>query len=175
MTLMIRRLSAVLTIALLFGPLALAQNSTPQMLKPNTTPTVIPIWNLHSGQIEALLVLENDPPVHGRAWVRAPQQLGDSSAILGTATNFSNGMAIFCSGQAGGFNQLSALGDCQFGKSSTRYPAINIPGLQTKSTLSCTIKQIAGARYYGLLFFALRASFAVQNRSRRFCQVHKTA
>jgi hypothetical protein len=135
MTFMIRRLSAVLSIALLFGPLALAQNSTPQMLKQNTTPTVIPIWNLHSGQIEALLVLENDPPVHGRAWVRAPQQIGDSASVLGAAPNFGNGMAIFCSGQAGGFNQLSVLGDCQFGKSSTRYPAINSPGLETKSML----------------------------------------
>lgn len=129
-----RKLFAACCFALLSGPLALAQNSTPQMLKPNTTPTVIPVWNLHSGQIEALLVLEGDPQ-YGRAWVRAPQQGGAAIAMPGQGVNFNGGMAIFCSGQAGGFNQLSVLGDCQFGKPSTRYPAINSPGLATKAML----------------------------------------
>lgn len=135
MVAVIRRLPIVLCLALLCGPDAFAQNSTPQMLKPNTTPTVIPVWNLHSGQIEALLVLDGDPQAQGRAWVRAPQQSGTASAMPGQGINFGNGMAIFCSGQSGGFSQLSVLGDCQFGKSSTRYPAINSPGLETKAML----------------------------------------
>ena len=131
---MIRRLRILICFALLCGPAAFAQNSTPQMLKPNTTPTVIPVSNLHSGQIEALLVLD-DPQPHGRAWIRAPQQAGSSATMPGQGVNFSNGMAIFCSGQSGGFSQLSVLGDCQFGKPSARYPAVNSPGLATKAML----------------------------------------
>lgn len=134
MAAMTNRLSALLCFALMPWPLAMAQNSTTQMLKPNTTPTVIPVWNLHSGQIEALLVLESDPQLRGRAWVRAPQN-GTTAAMPGTGVNFTSGMAIFCSGQAGGFNQLSVLGDCQFGKPTSRYPAINSPGLATKAML----------------------------------------
>ena len=65
-----RRILPLLIAAALGGaPAASGQNSTPQMLKPNTTPTLIPVWNVHSGQIEALLVLEQATP--GRPWVRA--------------------------------------------------------------------------------------------------------
>lgn len=132
---MFRSLSFALFFALLFGPAAFAQNSTPKMLKPNTTPSVIPVWNIHSGQIEGLLVLEIDPQTHGRAWIKAPQQSGNTIGNVGSGINFGSGLAIFCSGQSGGFNQLSSLADCQFGKPSTRYPAVNSPGLETKSML----------------------------------------
>jgi hypothetical protein len=138
MTAMNRRLRALQCCVLLLAQPALAQNTTTQMLKPNTTPTVIPVWNLHSGQIEALLVLESDPHQRGRAWVQAPQRGSSSAAMPGTGVNFTSGMAIFCSGQAGGFNQLSVLGECQFGKPTSRYPAINSPGLATKAMLKRT-------------------------------------
>lgn len=132
---MYRLVPAALLFALLFGPMTNAQISTPQMLKPNTTPSVIPVWNIHSGQIEGLLVLEIDPQTQGRAWVKAPQQSGNPPGIASSGINFGSGLAIFCSGQSGGFNQLSSLADCQFGKPSTRYPAVNSPGLETKSML----------------------------------------
>lgn len=128
------RLSAIVCSALLATPLVQAQNSTSQMLKPNTTPTVVPVWNLHSGQIEAILVLEADPQTQ-RAWVQAPRAPGASYAAPAPGINFNSGMAVFCSGQTGGFDQLSALADCRFGKPSSRYPAINSPGLATKSLL----------------------------------------
>ncbi len=126
---------ALMITALLCSTVAPAQNSTRQMLKSNTTPTVIPIWNIHSGQIEALLVLDRNPQT-SRAWVQAaktpniiwPNQKAPS-------VNFDNGMAIFCSGQSNSFSQLSALGDCAFGKKSSQYPAINSPSLQTKALL----------------------------------------
>lgn len=132
---MVRATSAALSLVLWFGSPAFAQNSTPTMLKPNTTPSVIPVWNIHSGQIEGLLVLEIDPQSHGRAWVKAPQQPSSTTTIDGSGINFGSGLAIFCSGQSGGFNQLSSLADCQFGKPSSRYPAVNSPGLETKSML----------------------------------------
>ena len=71
---MIRKAPALMVLALLCGTLAHAQSSTRQMLKPNTTPTVIPVWNVHSGQIEALLVLESNPQPEKRAWVKAAKE-----------------------------------------------------------------------------------------------------
>lgn len=133
---------AMLTSALLFGTMAAAQNSTQQMLKSNTTPTVIPIWNVHSGQIEALLVLENNPQA-ARAWVKAAK----NSTIIWpnqktSGVNFDNGMAIFCAGQTNSFNQLAVLGDCAIGKKSSQYPAINSPSLETKAMLQRQAKSV---------------------------------
>lgn len=131
---------ALMMAALLFGAAAPAQNSTRQMLKSNTTPTVIPIWNMHSGQIEALLVLDGNPQA-SRAWVQAaknPNLIWPSQKMPGV--NFNNGMAIFCSGQSNSFSQLSVLGDCAFGKKSSQYPAINSPSLETKALLQRNAK-----------------------------------
>ena len=130
------RLLALITIALLWAAQAHAQSSTRQLLKLNTTPTVIPVWNLHSGQIEALLVLENDPQAHSQAPIRSAQNANlvwpDQHA---KGINLDNGLAIFCSGQSNSFSQLSLLDDCQLGKKSSQYPAINSPGLETKALL----------------------------------------
>lgn len=130
------RLLALAITSLLCGSLALAQSSTRQMLKTNTTPTVIPVWNVHSGQIEALLVLETNPDTQSRAWVRASK----GSTIIwpnqkANDVNLDNGMALFCAGQANAFNQLSGLENCQLGKKSNQYPAINSPSLETKALL----------------------------------------
>ena len=133
---------ALLTTAFIFGATAAAQNSTQQMLKINTTPTVIPIWNVHSGQIEALLVLENNPQI-SRAWVKAAK---NSTVIwpslTSTGVNFDNGMAIFCAGQTNTFNQLSVLGGCAVGKKTSQYPAINSPSLETKALLQRNAKTV---------------------------------
>ena len=136
MAVMKRTPLALLTASLLFGTAALGQESTRQLLKPNTTPTVIPVWNVHSGQIEGLLVLEDDPQKKNRAWVRSPRT-GNPLGALGSVEgiNFDNGMAIFCSGQTNSFSQLTLLDSCQLGKKSARYPAINSPGLETKAML----------------------------------------
>ena len=136
MALMKRTPLALLTASLLFGTAALGQESTRQLLKPNTTPTVIPVWNVHSGQIEGLLILEDDPQKKNRAWVRSPRT-GNPLGALGSVEgiNFDNGMAIFCSGQTNSFSQLTLLDSCQLGKKSARYPAINSPGLETKAML----------------------------------------
>lgn len=129
-----RALPLLIAAALGTAPVASGQNSTPQMLKPNTTPTLIPVWNVHSGQIEALLVLEQ--PVPERPWVRArgtpAQAIGGKSA---KAVNLDTGMAIFCAGQSNAFNQLALLDTCQLGKKSSRYPAVNSPGLETQAML----------------------------------------
>lgn len=111
------------------------QESTRTLLKPNTTPTVIPVWNVHSGQIEALLVLDNEPATTQRAWVRARNSKANVAQVqLMPGVNLDSGMAIFCAGQQT-FSQLSLLDSCQLGKKSTRYPAINSPGLETKALL----------------------------------------
>ena len=73
MALMKRSPLALMTATLLLGTAAFGQESTRQLLKPNTTPTVIPVWNVHSGQIEGLLVLEDDPQKKNRAWVHSPR------------------------------------------------------------------------------------------------------
>ena len=136
MALMKRTPLALMTATLLFGTAVLGQDSTRQLLKANTTPTVIPVWNVHSGQIEGLLVLEDDPQKKNRAWVRAPRTGSPLGALGGVeGINLDNGMAIFCSGQSNGFSQLSLLESCQLGKKSARYPAINSPGLETKAML----------------------------------------
>ena len=128
--------TALVIITLLCGQMVFAQSSTRQMLKSNTTPTVIPVWNVHSGQIEALLVIENNPETKGRAWVRASK---NSNIIwpnqIANSTNLDSGMALFCAGQANSFNQLSGLENCQMGKKSNQYPAINSPSLETKALL----------------------------------------
>ena len=136
MALMKRTPLALMTATLLLGTTALGQESTRQLLKSNTTPTVIPVWNVHSGQIEGLLVLEDDPQKKNRAWVRAPRTGSPLSSLAGAeGINLDNGMAIFCSGQSNGFSQLTLLESCQLGKKSARYPAINSPGLETKAML----------------------------------------
>lgn len=136
MALMKRTPLALLTAMLLSGTAAFGQESTRQLLKPNTTPNVIPVWNVHSGQIEGLLVLEDDPRKKNRAWVRSPRTANPLGPLLGVeGINFDNGMAIFCAGQANSFSQLSLLDSCQLGKKSARYPAINSPGLETKAML----------------------------------------
>ena len=127
---------AILLTLLLCGSLVMAQNSTRQMLKLNTTPTVIPVWNLHSGQIEALLVLEKNPETQSRSWVRPSK----GSNIIWpnqkiNPVNLDNGMALFCMGQTNSFNQISGLENCQMGKKSNQYPAINSPSLETKAML----------------------------------------
>ena len=136
---------ALMVLTLLCGTFAHAQSSTRQMLKPNTTPTVIPVWNVHSGQIEALLVLESDPQPDKRAWVKAAK---DPNIVWPGQTqqkaNLDSGMAIFCSGQANTFNQLSLLGDCAIGKKSSQYPAINSPGLETKALLRRNARPVDG-------------------------------
>jgi hypothetical protein len=142
---MIRKTPAIFCAALLFVGLVHAQSSTRQILKANTTPTVIPVWNVHSGQIEALLVLESNPASTKRAWVKAAE---DPNIVWpGQKTqnvNLDSGMAIFCSGQANTFNQLSLLGDCALGKKSSQYPAINSPGLETKALLQRRAKPVDG-------------------------------
>jgi len=143
---MIRKTPAIFCAALLCVGLVHAQSSTRQILKANTTPTVIPVWNVHSGQIEALLVLESNPASTKRAWVKAAE---DPNIVWpGQKTqnvNLDSGMAIFCSGQANTFNQLSLLGGCALGKNSSQYPAINSPGLQTKALLQRRAKPVDGA------------------------------
>ena len=130
------KLTALVITTLLCGQMVWAQSSTRQMLKTNTTPTVIPVWNVHSGQIEALLVIENNTETKGRAWVRASK---NSSIIwpnqIANSANLDSGMALFCAGQANSFNQLSGLENCQMGKKSNQYPAINSPSLETKALL----------------------------------------
>jgi hypothetical protein len=130
------RFLAIAITTLLCGQMVLAQSSTRQILKTNTTPTVIPVWNVHSGQIEALLVIENNPETKGRSWVRASK---NSSIIwpnqIANSANLDSGMALFCAGQANSFNQLSGLENCQMGKKSNQYPAINSPSLETKAML----------------------------------------
>lgn len=134
MACMRRALPLLIAAALGAASAASGQNSTPQMLKPNTTPTLIPVWNVHSGQIEALLVLEQAPP--GRPWVRARgAQAQAPGAKTGKAVTLDGGMAIFCAGQSNAFNQLALLDTCQLGKKSTRYPAINSADLETKAML----------------------------------------
>ncbi len=134
MACMRRALPLLIAAALGAAPAASGQNSTPQMLKPNTTPTLIPVWNVHSGQIEALLVLEQAPS--GRPWVRARGAQAQSSGVkTGKAVTLDGGMAIFCAGQSNAFNQLALLDTCQLGKKSTRYPAINSADLETKAML----------------------------------------
>jgi len=131
-----RTLLALTFATLLHGPALLAQDSTRKLLKPNTTPTVIPVWNVHSGQIEALLVLESEQNVQGRAWVQAPHKNQALPAQKSVGNFTADGsMAIFCAGQQNTFNQLSLLDNCQIGKKSTRYPAINSPDLETKALL----------------------------------------
>ena len=106
MALMKRTPLALLTATLLFGTTALGQESTRKLLKTNTTPTVIPVWNVHSGQIEGLLVLEDDPQKKSRAWVRAPRAGNPLASLMGVdGINFDNGMAIFCAGQTSSFSQ----------------------------------------------------------------------
>lgn len=127
---------AILVTLLLCGSLVMAQSSTRQMLKLNTTPTVIPVWNLHSGQIEALLVLENNPETQSRSWVRPSK----GSSIIwpnqkANPVNLDSNMALFCIGQTNSFNQISGLENCQMGKKSNQYPAINSPSLETKAML----------------------------------------
>lgn len=136
MGLMKTSISALALSTLLCGQMLMAQNSTRQMLKTNSTPTVIPVWNVHSGQIEALLVIENNSETNGRPWVRAAK----SSTIIWPNQNANNvnldsGMALFCAGQSNSFNQLSGLENCQMGKKSNQYPAINSPSLATKALL----------------------------------------
>ena len=130
------RFLALAITTLLCGQMALAQSSTRQILKTNTTPTVIPVWNVHSGQIEALLVIENNAETKGRAWVRASK---NSNIIwpnqIANSANQESGMALFCAGQANSFNQLSGLENCQMGNKSNQYPAINSPSLETKAML----------------------------------------
>ena len=90
-----RTLPLLIAAALGTASVASGQNSTPQMLKPNTTPTLIPVWNVHSGQIEALLVLEQAPT--GRPWVRARgAQKPTVGGQTGKAVNLDGGLAIFC-------------------------------------------------------------------------------
>ncbi len=130
------KLLALTAIYLLCGSFVMAQSSTRQMLKLNTTPTVIPVWNLHSGQIEALLVLENNPETQSRSWVRPSK----GSSIIwpnqkANTVNLDSGMALFCMGQSNSFNQISGLENCQMGKKSNQYPAINSPSLETKALL----------------------------------------
>jgi hypothetical protein len=130
------KLFALIIIYLLCGSLVMAQSSTRQMLKLNTTPTVIPVWNVHSGQIEALLVLENNPETQSRSWVKPSK----GSSIIwpnqkANNVNLDNGMALFCMGQTNSFNQISGLENCQMGKKSNQYPAINSPSLETKALL----------------------------------------
>jgi hypothetical protein len=146
-----RKMPVLLISALLCGPVALAQNSTRQMLKPNTTPTVIPVWNVHSGQIEALLVLEAGPQSDNRAWVKAakdPNVIWPNQKPQGV--NLDSGLAIFCSGQANSFDQLSLLGDCALGKKSSQYPAINSPSLETKALLQRKSNPVDRALLSGL-------------------------
>lgn len=133
MAYMRRALPLLIAAALGTASVAAGQNSTPQMLKPNTTPTLIPVWNVHSGQIEALLVLEQAPS--GRAWVRPRGMRTPAAAGTGKTTGFDGGMAIFCAGQSNAFNQLALLDTCQLGKKSTRYPAVNSADLETKAML----------------------------------------
>ncbi len=134
MACMRRALPLLIAAALGTASVASGQNSTPQMLKPNTTPTLIPVWNVHSGQIEALLVLEQAPA--DRAWIR-PRGTRAPAAGSGTgkAVTPDGGMAIFCAGQNNAFNQLALLDTCQLGKKSTRYPAVNSADLETKAML----------------------------------------
>ncbi|MFM6989595.1 MAG: hypothetical protein ACKOXG_13170 [Arenimonas sp.] len=129
-----RALPLLIAAALGTASVASGQNSTPQMLKPNTTPTLIPVWNVHSGQIEALLVLEQAPA--DRAWIR-PRGTRAPAVGNGTgkAVNPDGGLAIFCAGQNNAFNQLALLDTCQLGKKSTRYPAVNSADLETKAML----------------------------------------
>lgn len=146
MACMRRILPLLIAAALGTASVASGQNSTPQMLKPNTTPTLIPVWNVHSGQIEALLVLEQATP--GRPWVRARgAQKQAAGGQTGKAVNLDSGMAIFCAGQSNAFNQLALLDTCQLGKKSTRYPAINSPGLETQAML----QRKTGAAELGLI------------------------
>lgn len=129
-------LATALTLALTFSAPNAAQESTRTLLKANTTPTVIPVWNVHSGQIEAILILENEPQQRQRSWVRSANNSKKAiHAQPTTGINLDSGMAIFCAGQNNNFNQLSLLDTCQFGKKSNRYPAINSPGLETKALL----------------------------------------
>lgn len=129
-------LTYALTVALGVSTYAPAQESTRTLLKANTTPTVIPVWNVHSGKIEAILVLEGEPRQQQRSWIRSAN---NTRTVLpgqaATGINLDSGMAIFCAGQNNSFNQLSLLDNCQVGKKSNRYPAINSPGLETKAML----------------------------------------
>ena len=137
------RFLALAITTLLCGQMALAQSSTRQILKTNTTPTVIPVWNVHSGQIEALLVIENNAETKGRAWVRASK---NSNIIwpnqIANSANQESGMALFCAGQANSFNQLSGLENCQMGNKSNQYPAINSRVWKPKRCYSARLKTL---------------------------------
>jgi hypothetical protein len=121
--------------------LAHAQTSTYSLLQPNSTTTVVPVWNTSTRQIEALLLLEptasgkNPAIASPRTIAGYSRPLGDSSRLFGAfGMAPSESLGLFCNGRSGLLTSLDALAShCQLG--STSFSATS-PGLNAQVGLT---------------------------------------
>lgn len=115
----IRRLAAALTIACL-AMSAHAQTAAPRggsdpfgvMTTKNTE--VLPVWNNHSGKVEALLLLQPAPAFNGSALFGAGARVNTGHGFLQGDVSFEkgNGLALLCNSTTGLVTLGSLAGRC---------------------------------------------------------------
>lgn len=158
------RLPASLLLAV-SATLAHAQTSTYSLLQPNSTTTVVPVWNNSTRQIEALLLLEPSTSTPANPAVASVRTIAGYSRSLGDASKLyatfgiapSKSVGLFCNGRSGLLTSLDALADhCQLGSSSfgIASPGLNAQvGVQRKNlrlTASAGVQQAELTRGAGL-------------------------
>ncbi|MBS0464543.1 MAG: hypothetical protein JSS03_06080 [Proteobacteria bacterium] len=118
-TVSIRRLAAALTIACL-AMSAHAQTAAPRggtdpfgvMTTKNTE--VLPVWNNHSGKVEALLLLQPAPTLNGSALFGAGARVNTGHGFVQGDVSFEkgNGLALLCNSTTGLVTLGSLAGRC---------------------------------------------------------------